>query len=638
MAALPLNDGFITKPRSDSASSRNDLFNTSWAPEVRPPKPLHLSPVAGPSTFPRTKRDLGFKLDSDSDIQGGDSKGLSEFGTQVPATTSTTEVPKSRTSSFFDTADFSAPVPPPRPPNPPGPPSPLSLSRSSSLRNRPPPLPLDFSTATSNLSSSVGRSHASSLSVQHVHPRTPPIDSEPLSPLHQSPSLPPIGDWTPPQPPSSEDITLRLNPRSAFLLGEGRYATVFLGSYKKDRKGKTKNPNPFLAYGKPSLIRTPSYEDPSVGGGNVPYHSLAGLEVNEEKDGYAGGSWRLCAAKRMAPDRQSQTMGLREAFFLNRLSGSASPKINTSSLLTTVSGGRDTNGRNARRAISPLREGSLRTTSNRPAPSPANGSVYVVKLIAVKEDSPARLVGFNVGGQTHGHGHGRSASDAVTETNPNPVTKTLVRQRSSTMMNRSRDGLPTDSAQYLTSLNSFPSLPSLAQAAQGDVVPRKLHQHATTPALSRLVLILEHAPLGTMDRFLRTSPGLVGKALWQRWAIQTTEALQWVHGKGIVHADIKAGNLLVCPCIALPNKLEADYPFVAYCRSRCPTIRLWVLSPHSSFPSTHRWCGSRYTPVLTSRTCRSRSIILFPSRYFLSRCHPLPVHHRSRTFSRMSDD
>jgi serine/threonine protein kinase len=67
----------------------------------------------------------------------------------------------------------------------------------------------------------------------------------------------------------------------------------------------------------------------------------------------------------------------------------------------------------------------------------------------------------------------------------------------------------------------------------------------TTPALSRLVLILEHAPLGTMDRFLRTSPGLVGKRLWERWAVQTTEALSWVHGKGIVHADIKAGNLLV---------------------------------------------------------------------------------------------
>lgn len=37
----------------------------------------------------------------------------------------------------------------------------------------------------------------------------------------------------------------------------------------------------------------------------------------KEKADEAG--WELCAAKRMNPDRESQTMGLREAFFLNRL-------------------------------------------------------------------------------------------------------------------------------------------------------------------------------------------------------------------------------------------------------------------------------------------------------------------------------
>jgi serine/threonine protein kinase len=115
------------------------------------------------------------------------------------------------------------------------------------------------------------------------------------------------------------------------------------------------------------------------------------------------------------------------------------------------------------------------------------------------------------------------------------------------MMNRTRDEKLDDSP--INQLNSFPSLPSLAQAAKVGL--------ETAPALSRLVLVLEHAPLGTMDRLLRTSPDLVGKKLWQRWAVQTTDALHWVHGKGIVHADIKAGNLLVsqmlCPKSAVPN-------------------------------------------------------------------------------------
>jgi serine/threonine protein kinase len=400
----------------------------------------------------------------------------------------------------------------------PGPPSPLSLSRSSSLRNRPPPLPLDFSLGNSSRPRSRGP------------PRTPPIDSEPLSPLHQSPSLPPIGDWTPPQPPSSDDVTLRFNPRSAFLLGEGRYATVFLGSYRKDdRKGKSKNPN--LPYTKPRIARTPSDEDVD----QAPEPNVC-EEINKEADGYVGGTWRLCAAKRMAPDRQSQTMGLREAFFLNRLAATAN----------TVSRPGESS---RRRAISPLRDGFPHSRISRSPPkSQARpcGSVYVVKLIAVKEDGPSRTPV-----STSTPNHGRSASEAVGVTDHSASnTRGLVRQRSSTMMNRIRVGVPDESHTHLTSLSSFPSLPSLAQAAKAE----KAH---AAPALTRLVLILEHAPLGTMDRFLRTSPGLVGKALWQRWAVQTTEALQWVHAKGIVHADIKAGNLLVRPLLLADHSLYA---------------------------------------------------------------------------------
>jgi hypothetical protein len=238
--------------------------------------------------------------------------------------------------------------------------------------------------------------------------------AEPLSPLHQSPSLYP-GDlstsWQPPVPPRSDNIALRFFPKSIYLLGEGRYATVYLASYN--------NPN---------------------------------------------GNWQLCAAKQMAPDRESQTMGLREAFFLNRL-GSAD-------------------------------------RSDSDSARQQRGSVYIVKLIAVKEDESRRNTV-----------HSRSTSDAL--------IRPSTRHRSSTLVLNE------------PALSSYPSLPAL------NLVGRP------APSSSRLMLLLEHAPLGTMDRLLRTSPALVGRELWSRWAIEATDALAWVHSKGVMHADVKPGNLLV---------------------------------------------------------------------------------------------
>jgi hypothetical protein len=388
--------------RIPSTTSRNDLFTTSWAPNVTPPKPLDDRPALATIT---------------ADI--------------------TNDSPK--TSSFFDlSASIATPPPPPNLASATAlatfasssiSPSPLSLSRASSLRTRiPPPLPLPL----------------------HLpEPSTPTGENDPLSPLHQSPSLtastPALSSWQPPRPPSSDDVELRLIPEHTYLLGEGRYAQVFLAACRGDRRGKH------------------------------PHMSASG-EINTAGDGYARGSWHLCAAKRMAADRESQTMGLREAFFLGRLTNSA-PR---------------------RRAISPLRSSS----------SAPHGSVYVVKLIAVKEDRERRA-----------STHGRSASDV-------PATpKTLTRQRSSTF-----NALDDDHG-----LSSFPSLPSLGDAAR-DPPPQ---------SLSRLVLLLEHAPLGTLDRALRTSPDLVGRQLWERWARQGAEALDWVHSKGVVHCDVKPGNLLV---------------------------------------------------------------------------------------------
>ncbi len=220
------------------------------------------------------------------------------------------------------------------------------------------------------------------------------------------------------------------------------------------------------------------------GGGSVDR-----VEVNTEADGLIGGTWRLCAAKRMAADRDSQTMGLREAFFLGRLTNSA--------------------GATKSRALSPLRH----STQNR---TRRNASVYIIKLIAVKEEKET--------GRRGSH-HGRTVSDLK-------VDKAMLRQRSSTFIPMLRRD-----SESLSSLSfSSSSLPALAQTAKA--VP-------STPSLSRWIILLEHAPLGTMDRLLRTSPYLVGRRLWERWAMEGADALEWVHSKGVVQADVKPGNILV---------------------------------------------------------------------------------------------
>ena len=244
-------------------------------------------------------------------------------------------------------------------------------------------------TGTASASSSPGLSRSSSR-----HRRPPPIATTdykegPLSPLHQSPSIAPIDAWKPPLPPF-DNVEVRLVPSETYLLGEGRYGKVYLASYRS-----SKGQGPVMD------------------------------QVNDAGDGFVGGNWRLCAAKRMAPDRESQTMGLREAFFLTRL----------------------------------------------------KGGVGVIKLCGVKEDVERR--------------HGRSVSDTR---------------------------------------------------------PREDSQHVT---LSRLTLLLEHAPLGTLDRLLRTSPALVTKEMFAKWARQTTDALAWIHSKGVVHADVKPANLLLTSTLDL---------------------------------------------------------------------------------------
>ncbi|ODN84358.1 hypothetical protein L202_00325 [Cryptococcus amylolentus CBS 6039] len=599
------------RPSSGSVS-RNDLFTTSWQPDIAPPRPLRSEPPSGnaaggsssdedggsrtmptmtspgrisgyhANTMPSPMRRREFtSLDSRGPTASSPSKAsalastsptVDEFGVSrpsaIPPSTHSQGLAREgspRTSSFFDVAtDLPAP-PPPAPRLSSSIPSssanshmgsPVSgLSRSASLRRAgktlPAPLPLSRtgsngagpgSIAHAPLSFGGGEKQRSWDSYTSSHSSTPSASGsyvtaadDPLSPLHQSPQLPPSGvgqtdDWIPPLPPSLDDIELRLMPNKTYLLGQGRYSDVYLGAYKRVRKKK------IPGRGKDLLGRPSRLPDNIISLDKKEEGSSTELEVNEDGDGLVGGSWKLCAAKRPAADRDAQTMGLREAFFLNRLRAT-SPAHERSTFPRST-------GR--ARAVSPLRDTFAGAQAQRKPVR--NGSVYIAKLIAVKED-------FD---NPHCSSHTRSTSDAVMEDKAGSnlsVSGTLTRQRSSTMLpfqtppnaqiqsaaNKVSAGVskPIPSKE-ITNLPTFPSYPSLAEAIRQEQYPKP-----PLPSISRLVLVLEHAPLGTLDRLLRTSPQLVGKKLFARWAREATEGLEWVHANGVVHGDIKPGNILL---------------------------------------------------------------------------------------------
>lgn len=251
---------------------------------------------------------------------------------------------------------------------------------------------------------------------------------------------------------SNSEIDFRLCPAKSYLLGEGRHCNVYLGSYRIKSQGE----------------------------------------------------WQLCAVKRLHADRQSQLLGLDEAFALRRLG--AHP--------------------------------------------------HVIKLISVRDEvalAAASPNGDKDDGRSLGKGlpstvasHLRSSSD--TQSHVDVAPPVVPREREDPVSHRRLASQPLDRATQRAVHAMQPPVVLVASpdgselhSSDFNVSLRPSENHTDPP---RLLILLELLPY-SLSSFARKNPLLVDWFQWKKWAVQLSETVAWLHAKGCVHADLKPENILV---------------------------------------------------------------------------------------------
>lgn len=357
-------------------------------------------------------------------------------------------------------------------------------------------------------------------------PLTPPPPPPPMPPLSRPEGVFPPTPISPARPPSRpspvefpESVALpataghsanplldtrraprvQLSPSPTYLLGEGRHANVYLASCEPSKAS--------------GLVRVEQ-----------------GLRRR-----------RLCAAKRLFPDRESQVSGLGEAFILAKLAGSPNQADPGSSNIVHLYGVRD-----ERDGIDP------------PAPMPSPS--------AVPSRSSHRLSYGN--GQSIPSPLGRASSDGdgreLAMVDPTASAGTAAAARRFGRKNaRSSDTTLEANAAHgkgKVSLLAHAFDPPLSSSRRRTVSgPQASSSQAAelgtpptggglAPPFSltpRIDLLLEFCPFGHVLQFARAHPERLDKARWFDWARQLTGAVKWAHEKNVLHADIKPQNVLV---------------------------------------------------------------------------------------------
>ena len=393
--------------------------------------------------------------------------------------------------------------------------------------------------------------------------------------------------------------SLRLSPSPTYLLGEGRHANVYLASCE-----------PVEPVGSVRAERVPRRR-------------------------------RLCAAKRLFPDRDSQVSGLGEAFILAKLAGNADPAEVGSSNIIRLYGVRDE--RDGFDPPAPLpssmstsSRSSLRLSygSGQTVPSPlgrTSSDLDGTRNVAMREVTAS--AGTAAAARRFGRKSARNSDTVLVDADAGHGKSKL------SLLSHALDPPLSSSRRRTVSTPQPAAAPPAEPPSAGGLAP----PFSLTP---RIDLLLEFCPLGHVLQFARAHPECLDKARWFDWAKQLTGAVKWAHEKNVLHADIKPQNVLVSRA---PGR-EAD---------RRGTVRLTTCAPPADrfrlFAATGRLgqlallaVADIPTASLPDRPARARHSLLFASgirprasvavllleRHLLARHHPLRPLDRDRAVRR----
>ncbi|CAO1622851.1 unnamed protein product [Sympodiomycopsis kandeliae] len=311
-----------------------------------------------------------------------------------------------------------------------------------------------------------------------------------------------------------KEVDFRLAPSKDFILGQGRHCTVFLGAYRRKLKRRRERLSPSS-------------------------DSVSNVQGEDKSQ------WKLCAIKRLNADRESQLLGLDEAFALRRL-GSHPGIIK----------------------LIDIRDEVLAEISPLPTPQPADDPQ--------KQLDDQAALGHGRPSKTVVHGRSTSSSSRM-ESNTDDADPPSLLDRSPIYPQRSAHSRIA-SQPTSTQLRRMPppsvmiARPPEEEEEQGmeefdqshedesDGVPVSAAamrsetkvdaaRHLDTSSNPgsdppRLLILLELLPF-TLSTFTRRNAESIDLNFWISIGVAMSEALDFIHGKGCIHSDIKPENILL---------------------------------------------------------------------------------------------
>jgi serine/threonine protein kinase len=264
-------------------------------------------------------------------------------------------------------------------------------------------------------------------------------------------------------------------------------------------------------------------------------------EVQTEEELAEESYWQLCAVKRLHADRQSQLLGLDEAFALRRLG----PHPNIVSLIDI----RDEVELPTPVSL-PGASGNTWASMPHDAPQPAASPLALGKGLPSRNGSIS-----TIGGSAHARSSSTAHSRAdlgLREPTAAPASHASDAAHA-IALHRRLASQPSGPSQLLPEVRvAGPDEDGVGPLAHRSPSPAQSIADSTTPSPTpgtpsdppRLLILLELLP-HSLRSFARRNPERIGWLRWKTWALQLAGTVEWMHARGCVHVDIKPENILV---------------------------------------------------------------------------------------------